>query len=226
MTTSDTAVLFRVWPRQASPVGAVVCQEGDLAEVSPWKFSTKYFDAETGLGYWGMRWYSTEINRWLSLDPGGTWDGLNIYAFVGSDPVNASDPLGLNALECKQCGVQAYLVQWSPGLNSAYQGSLLHIDVFILFKKDDMHDPYWCGYEQWVTAEWVIIAGPHAGDQYHGGQPLFRDTYSRASDLDGNRDPSDPSFFTNDDPGVGGLSDDDFINYAFTAEQRAPFLRS
>jgi RHS repeat-associated protein len=33
------------------------------------RFSTKYFDVETGLGYWGYRYYSPTTGRWLSRDP-------------------------------------------------------------------------------------------------------------------------------------------------------------
>ncbi|MEK9135637.1 MAG: RHS repeat-associated core domain-containing protein, partial [Bacteroidota bacterium] len=95
MTTSDTQILFSVVPEKASPVGAVVVSEGTFAEINPWKFSTKYFDLETLLGYWGMRWYSTEINRWMSRDPLGERGGRALYMFVVNCPVVRIDPFGL-----------------------------------------------------------------------------------------------------------------------------------
>jgi|GEM_PF-2111483 len=79
---------------RASPVGAVVVSEGTFAEVNPWKFSTKYFDLETLLGYWGMRWYSAEINRWASRDPMGA-HMEPLYPFCGNSCVGHIDPLGM-----------------------------------------------------------------------------------------------------------------------------------
>ncbi len=39
----------------------IVSQAGDYAEDQPFRFSTKYYDVETGLGYWGYRYYSPGI---------------------------------------------------------------------------------------------------------------------------------------------------------------------
>jgi len=66
------------------------------AEVNPIRFSTKYWDAETGLGYWGYRYYSARLGRWLSPDPLEEDGGLNLYAYV-NDPLSGFDPLGLQA---------------------------------------------------------------------------------------------------------------------------------
>ncbi len=57
-------------------------------------FSTKYTDDETGLVYYGYRYYSPELGRWLNRDPIEEEGGLNLYGFVGNDPVNAYDLLG------------------------------------------------------------------------------------------------------------------------------------
>jgi RHS repeat-associated protein len=58
-------------------------------------FSTKYTDPETGLCYYGYRYYSPAQGRWLSRDPIGEAGGVNLYGFVGNDPVNGVDSLGL-----------------------------------------------------------------------------------------------------------------------------------
>jgi RHS repeat-associated protein len=39
--------------------------------VNRFRFSTKAFDDATGFGYWGYRWYSPRLGRWLSRDPIG-----------------------------------------------------------------------------------------------------------------------------------------------------------
>jgi RHS repeat-associated protein len=65
------------------------------AEENPWRFSTKPFDPETGLGYWGYRYYSPTLGRWMSRDPIGELGDKALYAYVHNDPANAVDRLGL-----------------------------------------------------------------------------------------------------------------------------------
>jgi RHS repeat-associated protein len=48
-----------------------------------------------GLYYYKARLYSPTLGRFLQTDPIGYGDGLNIYAYVHDDPVNATDPSGL-----------------------------------------------------------------------------------------------------------------------------------
>lgn len=56
--------------------------------------STKYWDGETGLYYYGYRYYSSELGRWLSRDPLGERGGYNLYAFTYNNPINFFDLLG------------------------------------------------------------------------------------------------------------------------------------
>ncbi|MFA5970376.1 MAG: RHS repeat-associated core domain-containing protein [Sphingomonas sp.] len=49
---------------------------------------------ELGLYDYKARMYSPTLGRFLQSDPIGYGDGLNFYNYVGSDPVNASDPTG------------------------------------------------------------------------------------------------------------------------------------
>ena len=61
----------------------------------PFRFSTKYLDEETGLYYYGYRYYSPELGRWVSRDPIEETGGLNLYEFCGNDGVGKVDGLGL-----------------------------------------------------------------------------------------------------------------------------------
>lgn len=57
------------------------------------RYSNKERDA-TGLYYYGYRYYQPWVARWLSVDPAGTIDGLNLYRMVRNNPVGLSDPNG------------------------------------------------------------------------------------------------------------------------------------
>ena len=78
------------------PFGEVFCSVGELAGENPFQFSTKYTDFETDLVYYGYRYYSPDIGRWISRDPIEEQGGFNLYAFVNNDPVNKIDVLSFN----------------------------------------------------------------------------------------------------------------------------------
>jgi RHS repeat-associated protein len=74
------------------------------AAASPFGFSTKYTDSETGWVHYGFRYYSPELGRWPSRDPmleitgehpEFMEEGPNLYGFVHNDPVNGYDFMGL-----------------------------------------------------------------------------------------------------------------------------------
>ena len=60
----------------------------------PFKFSTKFTDQETGLAYFGYRYYSANLGRFINRDPIEESGGLNLYGFCGNDGINGCDVLG------------------------------------------------------------------------------------------------------------------------------------
>ncbi|EPF0317317.1 RHS repeat-associated core domain-containing protein [Enterobacter chuandaensis] len=64
------------------------------ADYKTTRYSGKERDV-TGLYYYGYRYYQPWAGRWLSADPAGTVDGLNLYSMVQNNPVTFVDRQGL-----------------------------------------------------------------------------------------------------------------------------------
>jgi RHS repeat-associated protein len=77
------------------PFGQTVKAVGESASQNPIRFSSKYAEQETGLLYYGYRFYSPQTGRWISKDPSGEGGGINLYGFLGNNGVSKIDLLGL-----------------------------------------------------------------------------------------------------------------------------------
>jgi len=61
-------------------------------------------DEETGLGYHSARYYLPWLGRWLSSDPIGIEDGVNLYIYCSNNPIIKSDKLGKEWCFTPGCG--------------------------------------------------------------------------------------------------------------------------
>jgi len=96
------------------PFGKNIVARGPEAENNPYLFSTKYFEVETELYYYGYRYYSPQLGRWLRRDPldevgnillrkekGSKESDLNLYGFTINNPINTVDLFGLTSWDYK-----------------------------------------------------------------------------------------------------------------------------
>jgi RHS repeat-associated protein len=79
------------------------------------RYTGREFDTETGLQFSRARYYDPQSGRFLSEDLIFDSGGPNLYVYVGNDPTNLSDPLGLwpqpigpiRCFVCEQFGMGA-----------------------------------------------------------------------------------------------------------------------
>ena len=76
------------------PFGERLVATGPAAKENPFQFSTKYCDSETGLLYYGYRFYDATTGRWINRDPLEEEGGLNLYLALANNGINKYDPDG------------------------------------------------------------------------------------------------------------------------------------
>ena len=86
----------------------------------PFKFSTKQYDSDTGLYYFGYRFYTPNLGRWINRDPLGEAGDVNLYRYVQNNPVNKRDPLGLEGIE----GAYPFMNNYDAYSTVGYTGSV------------------------------------------------------------------------------------------------------
>jgi RHS repeat-associated protein len=77
-----------------SPFGELLRLQGEAAGQNPFRFSTRYTDDETGLIYYGQRYYDPHNGRFINRDPIEERGGYNLYGFCDNDGINQVDILG------------------------------------------------------------------------------------------------------------------------------------
>ena len=95
----------------------------------PFGFAGGFYDPDTGLVRFGARDYDASVGRWTSKDPIRFRGGMNLYRYIGNDPINGNDPSGranlcggnptciaLGVAFCRSlCGINAACYNWCVG---------------------------------------------------------------------------------------------------------------
>ena len=68
--------------------------EPNIATGIRFRYTGQQFLGSLNLYYYKARFYSPALGRFLQTDPIGIADDLNLYAYVGNNPINANDPNG------------------------------------------------------------------------------------------------------------------------------------
>ena len=68
------------------------------ASGNPFRYTGRRLDAQWGVYYYRARYYDPQLGRFLETDPAGYADSMNLYAYVGHDPLNGTDPTGKAAV--------------------------------------------------------------------------------------------------------------------------------
>jgi RHS repeat-associated protein len=77
------------------PFGNVISAIGPIANVNLYRFSSKEYNPDYDIYYFGFRFYIPSLQRWLNRDPSEESGGFNLYGFVENDPNGFIDFYGL-----------------------------------------------------------------------------------------------------------------------------------
>lgn len=86
LTRTDTGKMVAAY--EYDPFGNVLRASGAYAKENPFRFSGKYYDTETGLSYFGFRYYSASLGRFINRDPLEERGGWNLYSGLKQGAAN------------------------------------------------------------------------------------------------------------------------------------------
>jgi RHS repeat-associated protein len=204
--------------RSERPVGSgnLLVSSGPLAAANPYRFSSKEHDA-TGFAYYGYRYYSPELGRWINRDPIGERGGVNLRAFCANAPALSIDPVGFREQRppCNRCCLEEPLTVELLGIKDG-KNARIGFEMKAKFKTTgtdaagDRCRSFCCEFKQAVKGVFMRDGAEQSHKLHDGAGPILRsdvfqdDGYSR-SYHPGHYPPSQPpgTFKGNDAPGDG-----------------------
>ena len=94
-----------------SPYGSTVYQAVNKSIKSVakrYRYTGKERDKESGLHYYGARYYATWLGRWIATDPAGFIDGVDMYYSMKSNPLRNRDNEGMASVDAQLDDVVRY----------------------------------------------------------------------------------------------------------------------
>ncbi|MCW1926011.1 hypothetical protein OKA05_25860 [Luteolibacter arcticus] len=145
-------------------------------------FSTKMQDAETGLYYYGYRYYDAVTGKWVNRDPIEEEGGVNLFCFINNNGIDAVDGLGLIK---HGCCLESITVTIKKPLQARGKGSQ-PFSVEVRYKKkgeivtrestgeEICCNPEACQFTQWVKGSLGQVQTAANGTETVGGiHPQF-----------------------------------------------------
>jgi RHS repeat-associated protein len=83
---------------QYDPFGNLLGSSGTMADANLYRFSSKELHQNSGLYYYGYRFYEPNLQRWINADPIEEDGGINLHRFVENRPLGLMDASGLQGL--------------------------------------------------------------------------------------------------------------------------------
>ncbi|MBR6734102.1 MAG: RHS repeat-associated core domain-containing protein, partial [Kiritimatiellae bacterium] len=151
--------------------GKLIAKSGRRASFFRHRFSTKYFDTETGLYYYGYRFYHPGLMRWLNRDPMGEEGGINLYVPCGNDVFGKFDYLGLSWLILRSGDTFAYAVPTAPDDTFSGLAEVVQLDESDCQKWAHTTD------ELPIKCKWYLIPNTKV---YHKGVRRFYENWSNS----------------------------------------------
>ena len=113
------------------PFGEVFIEERNSVWNTPYLFNAKEFDEETGLYYYGARYYEPRLSIWLGTDPKqDKYPNIHSYCFSLNNPIKIIDPNGQDS----------YLIIWASQPD-AYGHAAFGVDNYTWSTKEKKYVP-------------------------------------------------------------------------------------
>ena len=103
------------------PFGEVFIEERNNTWNTPYLFNAKELDEETGLYYYGARYYDPKTSIWLSVDPmQEKYPNISTYLYCANNPVNRIDPDGRDDYKLNRNGEIEFVRQTKAETHTIY----------------------------------------------------------------------------------------------------------